>query len=333
MIKIIVGKNGKKLSLIAENHWTLLNPTYKPKNKVYQKAGALAGRIRAHAEKKSSAGLANEAAFFNEFCKHDFALLKGCIKAPASSFRALIDYVEGLLEEYQLSNEDARNATMSEILTIFNYQPWRSDGGGYDFFVELGIKTCAYCNLEDLKDDEEKKKFIGTYDHYYDKALYPYLSLAIGNLIPSCYACNQTYKKTFFCTVSHIHPHIDNYNELCVMQSDYAGDMDVTHKVWIKPSSELDDRRLAFDNALHLDRRYNDQAVLKQVVLIRSTIDLHPPERISEVSKDLGISVEDTVKSICKKFDLPYYSHEILNTVYGKLKRDIAVQYHLIDNP
>jgi hypothetical protein len=333
MIKITSGKDNISLSLIAEDHWTNLNPTYAARKKVYQKTGSLAGRIKAHAEQKTADLKADEAAFFQKFCDHDFALLRACIKAPATSLRLIINYVEALLTEHNLQGEIARNAVLGELLTLFRYQDWRTNGGGYELFVALGNEVCVYCNLEDIKDDDVDEKFIGTFDHYYDKAVYPYLSMAISNLIPSCYPCNQTYKKKLFCTNTHVHPHIDDYDKLCTIMTDYAGDIDVKPKVWIEPLFKLDDRRLLIDTDLKLDRRYNDNAAIKQVRYIRGIIDLHPPERIAEISNSMGLTTEQIIRNICKTFDLPFSSEDILNTVYGKLKRDLALKHHLILTP
>ncbi|WP_454802071.1 hypothetical protein [Mucilaginibacter phyllosphaerae] len=100
----------------------------------------------------------------------------------------------------------------------------------------------------------------------------------------------------------------------------------------MKPNEAPDNRRLSLDTDLKLDPRYNDEAVLKQVVAIRSTLDLHPPERINDIAKEINLSVEQTVKYICRQFDFPFYPADILNTRSGKLKRDLAIQYHVIPN-
>lgn len=62
--------------------------------------------------------------------------------------------------------------------------------------AKLNVKTCPYCNMhytlyaEDgnaLKDQIAKLQF----DHFFDKTDYPFLSMSLYNLIPSCATCNQ----------------------------------------------------------------------------------------------------------------------------------------------
>lgn len=59
----------------------------------------------------------------------------------------------------------------------------------------LNIKVCPYCNHNftlyiDLL-DKTKMKGLFQFDHFYDKSDYPYLSMSLYNLIPSCSLCNH----------------------------------------------------------------------------------------------------------------------------------------------
>lgn len=82
------------------------------------------------------------------------------------------------------------------VLVAFHY-----DGYRYGRLVEhaerLNVKTCCYCNLNYTLLIEEKKvrtfekKALFQFDHFYDQAKYPHLSMSMYNLIPSCATCNQ----------------------------------------------------------------------------------------------------------------------------------------------
>lgn len=67
-----------------------------------------------------------------------------------------------------------------------------------DFFMkyndELNIKTCFYCNIDFVNVFHDKKKNHFTLDHILPKKKYPYLSISLFNLIPSCYSCNSKFK-------------------------------------------------------------------------------------------------------------------------------------------
>jgi len=65
----------------------------------------------------------------------------------------------------------------------------------YKFIEELNIRTCPYCNRNYIssvsKDKEDDKKTRPEIDHFYPKAIYPFLACSFYNLIPSCKTCNH----------------------------------------------------------------------------------------------------------------------------------------------
>jgi len=65
----------------------------------------------------------------------------------------------------------------------------------YKFIEELNIGTCPYCNRNYIssvsKDKEDDKKTRPEIDHFYPKAIYPFLACSFYNLIPSCKTCNH----------------------------------------------------------------------------------------------------------------------------------------------
>lgn len=64
----------------------------------------------------------------------------------------------------------------------------------------LNIKVCPYCNHNfTLYIDilgKIKMKGLFQFDHFYDKSDYPYLSMSLYNLIPSCSLCNHQKRTT-----------------------------------------------------------------------------------------------------------------------------------------
>ncbi len=62
----------------------------------------------------------------------------------------------------------------------------------YKLVENLGIKTCPYCNRSYISFIKtKKKKTRPQLDHFYPKAIYPFLACSFYNLIPSCSACNH----------------------------------------------------------------------------------------------------------------------------------------------
>lgn len=62
----------------------------------------------------------------------------------------------------------------------------------YKLVKELGLKCCPYCNRSYISFVKNKEKQTRPQlDHYYPKAIYPFLACSFYNLIPSCSACNH----------------------------------------------------------------------------------------------------------------------------------------------
>ena len=58
------------------------------------------------------------------------------------------------------------------------------------------ISMCPFCGLEDYKDLHDELTARDAYDHYLDKARYPFAAVNPENLFPMCYECNSGSKKS-----------------------------------------------------------------------------------------------------------------------------------------
>lgn len=82
------------------------------------------------------------------------------------------------------------------LLDAFDFSRYRS-GVLIEVAKQLNVKTCPYCNMHyTLFVNEPKKRSVKKlakfqFDHFFDKASYPMLSMSFYNLIPSCGVCNQ----------------------------------------------------------------------------------------------------------------------------------------------
>ncbi|MFH7018624.1 HNH endonuclease [Flavobacterium sp. FlaQc-47] len=103
------------------------------------------------------------------------------------------------------------------ISSIFSYdnliesrEPW----GAYKLTFALGITVCPYCNRNYIHTSyNEHGKTRPELDHFFPKSKYPFLSISIYNLIPSCHVCNSNLKgaKDFYME-PHLHPFIEHLN-------------------------------------------------------------------------------------------------------------------------
>lgn len=76
------------------------------------------------------------------------------------------------------------------------YTTFSDTDEAYEILKILGVKVCPYCNRQYTftvrrKDKNYIYKSRPQFDHFFPKYLYPYLSISIFNLVPSCSLCNQ----------------------------------------------------------------------------------------------------------------------------------------------
>lgn len=103
----------------------------------------------------------------------------------------------------------------------FNYKGFRR-GNLNRLAVMLNVKTCLYCNQQytlsfgTFETDPAllnlgKSTAFLQFDHFFDKSTYPFLSMCLYNLIPSCGICNQKKSKSGY-DIS-LHPYISGLSE------------------------------------------------------------------------------------------------------------------------
>lgn len=90
---------------------------------------------------------------------------------------------------------------------------------GYWLAKKLNVNVCPYCNRQyifTIVKQNGGKCIRPQFDHFYDKATYPYLSLSFYNLIPSCSICNHI-KGT---DSIKINPYIKGFDDDCKFKID-----------------------------------------------------------------------------------------------------------------
>lgn len=75
--------------------------------------------------------------------------------------------------------------TLKEILKISSFKEH------YKEFIKINKNRCLFCGLEKL---ETVENYRSDYDHFLPKAKYPFLSINLKNLAPTCDKCNRKYK-------------------------------------------------------------------------------------------------------------------------------------------
>lgn len=160
------------------------------------------------------------------------------------------------------------------LLKAFGYERFRNTVL-VELAEKLNVKTCPYCNMHYTlfaeSDGNRKPKRITRFqfDHFFDKATYPYLSMSLYNLIPSCAVCNQG-KSTSQLSL-RFHPYVSSiaeqfYFEVAFPLSLYWGGKDRIDISLIKghliTEKELND----YDTTFQISALYGRQRdVVKEV--------------------------------------------------------------------
>lgn len=102
------------------------------------------------------------------------------------------------------------------LVELFDYKAFSRrklrDWSAYKLCRSSNYRVCPYCHYSLMLVTEEKKGGIRPdLDHWYPQHLYPYLALALNNLVPSCLICNSRLKGSADMHInSHLHPFLDS---------------------------------------------------------------------------------------------------------------------------
>jgi hypothetical protein len=98
-----------------------------------------------------------------------------------------------------------------ELINTLNYEKLQSKILK-KFFHRYQIKTCYYCNcnytLTFKNEGKESVKF--QIDHIFPQKKYPYFSISMYNLIPSCSNCNLNKNDANFWISDYCHPYLES---------------------------------------------------------------------------------------------------------------------------
>lgn len=145
----------------------------------------------------------------------------------------------------------------------------------------LNVKTCPYCNMqytlyaEAYKDGELVEKMAKfQYDHFFDKAEYPMLSMSLYNLIPSCASCNQGKSKRPLSMAFHPYSTAikDTFRFRVKDPSDLlAGGDDEKIEIKLVPQKPVDVD--AYNEMFHIESLYQRHRDVAREVFARAYVD------------------------------------------------------------
>lgn len=93
-----------------------------------------------------------------------------------------------------------------------------------EYILLSGVKYCTYCNADTVfavrVTGGRVRPYASALDHFYSRSEYPYLALALENLIPTCTRCNSLFKgaKGKNVIASPVSPYKEDYNDLFALE-------------------------------------------------------------------------------------------------------------------
>jgi hypothetical protein len=233
-----------------------------------------------------------------------------------------------------------------KIKKIFDYKEFvRKNTTKYDAYnlaQNIGVRTCLYCNrmytITVSKGTKANEKLTRPqFDHFFDRATYPLLSLSIYNMVPSCNICNSTLKgKTKFTYSSYFHPFVDNYitdyqykfiphdiSSILGNKSNIAVELGINTadlKILGKIQKTAEVFKLADVMSGHTEE-------LKDLFDIRYRFSQRYFKELFSTYHKLGLTYEEVYRIV---FGVHYEEENFSKRPFSKLKKDILQELNII---
>ncbi|WP_353158593.1 hypothetical protein [Myroides odoratus] len=127
---------------------------------------------------------------FKKYLDYLYTNLESIVTCDISNYPKYIKKFNSFFKNTS-SNLDVK-AFNNKILDVLQYSKLRSSTTLlFDFYKELGIKVCVYCNSQHVILLDKSKMLRLQADHNLPKAKFPYFSISFFNLYPTCNNCNH----------------------------------------------------------------------------------------------------------------------------------------------
>ena len=251
-------------------------------------------------------------------------------------------YILSALDYDQFTKNMPEDKGTKELREDESQKKW----GAYAFLMKLDLSVCPYCNrtfINTVYMTPKSGKARADLDHFLPKAKYPYFSMSIYNLVPSCSVCNSRFKgQKEFKYTKNLNPYEnleindlltfgyspDNYLE-CIGLDDNKLSVKLNfnkseHKEKAIHAKRLEDNCKVF----HIEEVYqNHTDVVRDILLKHHIFSDDYKKQIMNSYKDLFSSEEE--------MDRLLYGYikedDIKNTMLGKLQFDINKEANALD--
>jgi len=162
----------------------------------------------------------------------EYICSRRCLKARPDVLKQIVEDVEEQFFHWRKIGKGTPLGKLNKRLEyVFGYSRFRdkkghlNDNWGGEVLMRRLLKDvryCPYCNAETVYAIEMKPSGKGraplikvAFDHFYPKGRYPFLSVSLYNLIPSCYRCNSQFKIAHYKELNDtLHPYTDSVDSV-----------------------------------------------------------------------------------------------------------------------
>ena len=273
--------------------------------------------------------------------------LKDIILMKADKIPLFIKEIESKLN--LLNNKNF----IKKIEVLFNYSKFQGSVITPLFNKYVSIRTCYYCNRSFIFNIEKNKNVIKnnqkelfvTYqlDHFYEQSSYPYLSLCLHNLIPSCNTCNSVIKNNLikkkeddFFNKNIISPCSNNFNfdkyiSFKTLNNEGEISLDLNDfEIKLLPREEFYDEEFKsyekYIEFFHLNEIYSEHKNI--LIEMKKKVDKYPDALISRIVTIFeGKYTADEIKK--DLFSEHMYEDDLSKYPLSKLIKDFSIELGL----
>lgn len=265
------------------------------------------------------------------------------ILARPSELQALVSFFNDSSRGWNTYIEQT-HIFKKELLKAYGYQnKFRSETGKGIWLSEiLNIRACPYCNAQytlTTINREGKKKAKFQYDHFFPKDKYPYLSLSLYNLIPSCANCNHNKRNSESNISLHYHPYHNsladrfkfNINpESALLEQLKISEFDTTKiKINLVTKNASDQAFIdEHDRIYDISGIYNKHVDVAEELLVKATQYSRQYKRQLSAIEGLFPDQSTFLRYLISNYGL---ESEILKRPLSKFTQDIAQQLNLTE--
>ena len=295
----------------------------------------------------------NEVAFFRRYLSavRSYVIKNDCLVAHADELRRMVKDVERKFLKWQPIAPKSPLLKFNEALeSAFGYSSFRDkkgrkndDWGGEVLMRKLmeGVRYCPYCNAETVYAIEMEAGGKGrpplikaAFDHFYPKGRYPFLSVSLYNLIPSCHRCNSQFKIAQFKKLSEtLHPYLDSVEEdMCFCPGAIppsvwdGGEDDPDFEIRFVPrrgrSTVKERRGRNFGELFQIERVYS-QLYRREAIQILQKVRAYGDSYLNQVREWFAAAGMENVDIEKMVFGTPEDPKEINKHRHAKLLRDM----------